>query len=67
MRQASQLPTEAPRPTWWPLNPSNQDFPGSPVVKNPPFNAGDMGLIPGGGTNIPHAMEQLSTVTKDPT
>ena len=22
------------------------DFPGSPVVKNPPANAGDMGLIP---------------------
>ena len=24
------------------------DFPGSPVVKNPPANAGDMGSIPGG-------------------
>ena len=23
------------------------DFPGGPVVKNPLFNAGDMGLIPG--------------------
>ena len=23
------------------------DFPGGPVVKNPSFNAGDMGLIPG--------------------
>ena len=25
------------------------DFPGGPVVKNPPANAGDMGLIPGLG------------------
>ena len=24
-----------------------QDFPGGPVVKNPPSNAGDSGLIPG--------------------
>ena len=23
------------------------DFPGGPVVKNPPCNAGDVGLIPG--------------------
>ena len=23
------------------------DFPGGPVVKNPPANAGEMGLIPG--------------------
>ena len=27
----------------------NQDFPGGPVVKNLPANAGDMGLIPGPG------------------
>ena len=25
------------------------DFPGGPVVKNPPANAGDTGLIPGPG------------------
>ena len=25
------------------------DFPGGPVVKNPPANAGDMGSIPGQG------------------
>ena len=25
------------------------DFPGVPVVKNPPANAGDLGLIPGPG------------------
>ena len=27
----------------------NQDFPGGPVVRNPPANAGDMGSIPGLG------------------
>ena len=26
-----------------------EDFPGGAVVKNPPANAGDMGLIPGPG------------------
>ena len=26
------------------------DFPGGPVAKNPPANAGDMGLIPGTGS-----------------
>ena len=31
-----------------------RDFPGSPVVKNPPCNAGDMGSIPSQGTEIPH-------------
>ena len=31
----------------------------SPVVKNPPCNAGDVGSIPGLGTRIPHAAEQL--------
>ena len=30
------------------------------MVKTLPCNAGDMGLIPGGGTQIPHAMGQLS-------
>ena len=33
---------------------------GGPVVKNPPSNAGDWGLIPGQGTKIPHAAGQLS-------
>ena len=37
-----------------------RDFPGGPVVKNPPSNAGDVGLIPGWGTKIPHAAGQLS-------
>ena len=36
------------------------DFPGGSVVKNLPSNAGDMGLIPGQGTKIRHAMRQLS-------
>ena len=36
------------------------DFPGGPVVKNLLSNAGDMGLIPGWGTKIPHTMEQLN-------
>ena len=31
----------------------NRDFPGGPVVKNLPFNAGDIGWIPGRGTKIP--------------
>ena len=41
----------------------HRDFPGGPVVKNPPSNAGDMGLIPGQGTKIPHAVGQLSPLT----
>ena len=32
-----------------------RDFPGGPVVKNPPSNAGDAGATPGQGTKIPHA------------
>ena len=35
-------------------------FPGGPVVKNLPSNAGDEGLIPGGGTKMPQATGQLS-------
>ena len=30
------------------------------MVKNPPANAGDTGLIPGLGTEIPYALRQLS-------
>ena len=37
-----------------------KDFPGSPVVKNLPCIAGYAGSIPGWGTKIPHAAEQLS-------
>ena len=36
------------------------NFPGGPVVKDPPYNAGDAGSIPGWGTGIPHASGQLS-------
>ena len=36
------------------------DFPGGPVVKNPPSNAGDRGSIPGWGAKIPHDPGQLS-------
>ena len=44
------------------------DFPGGPVVKTPPSNAGDAGSIPGRGTKIPHAAGQLSpcTTTTEP-
>ena len=41
-------------------NKENWDFPGGPVVKNLPSNAGDVGLIPGRGTKIPRAAGQLS-------
>ena len=34
------------------------DFPGSPVVKSPPCNAGNSGLIPGQGIKILHATGQ---------
>ena len=37
----------------------DRDFPGGPVVENSPCSAGDTGLIPGQGTKIPHAAEQL--------
>ena len=36
------------------------DFPGGPVVKNLPSNAGNAGSIPGWRTKIPHAAGQLS-------
>ena len=36
------------------------DFPGGPVVKTSPSNAGDVGSIPGQGTKSAHTMGQLS-------
>ena len=36
------------------------NFPGGPVVKNLPCNAGTMGSVTAWGTKIPHAMEQLN-------
>ena len=40
-----------------------RDFPGSPVVKNLPYNAVDAGSIPAQGTKIPRASGQLSLCT----
>ena len=34
---------------------AREDFPGDPVVKNLPSNAGDTSSVPGWGTKIPHA------------
>ena len=34
---------------------TNRDFPGGPVVKTSPSNAGGAGSIPGPGAGIPHA------------
>ena len=47
---------------------AERDFPGSPVVKNLPSNAGDVGSTPGQGTKIPHATGHLSlrTTTTEP-
>ena len=36
------------------------DFPGGPVVKNPPSNAGGRSSIPGQGTKILHTSGQLN-------
>ena len=40
------------------------DFPGGPVVKNPPSNAGNLGSIPGPETKISHG--QLSPCAATP-
>ena len=42
------------------------DFPGGPVVKNLPSDAGDMGLVPGRATKISHATGQLSLRALEP-
>ena len=39
------------------------EFPGGSVVKDLSCNTGDVGLTPGWGTKVPHAMEQLSLHT----
>ena len=44
-------------------NINSGDFPGGPVVNNPPCSAGDPGLIPDRGAKIPHAIRQLSPCT----
>ena len=40
--------------------PLNGNFPGGPMVKNPPSSAEDSGSIPDWGTKIPYAMGQFS-------
>ena len=46
-----------------------RDFQGGPVVKNPPYNAGDTGLIIAQGIKILHVAGQLSqhATTTEPT
>ena len=41
-----------------------RDFSSDPVVENLPSNAGDKGSVPGGGTQIPLAMEQRNPLHK---
>ena len=38
-------------------NHSERDFPGDPVVKTSPSNAGAAGSIPGQGAKIPHVLQ----------
>ena len=51
-----------------PLRTQARDSPGGPVVKNPPSNAEDAGLIPGQGTKIPLALGKpsLHAITTEP-
>ena len=37
-------------------------FPGDPVVKNPPANAGDTGSIPGSGRSLEEEMATHSSI-----
>ena len=39
-------------------------IPGGPVVKTLPSNAGGVGMIPGQGTEIPHALQPKKTKHK---
>ena len=52
----------------WYSKSKEQELPCGPGVKNLPCNAADVGLIPGGGTKILHAVWQLSqpVATKTP-
>ena len=49
-------------------NSKSRDLPSGSVVRNLLCNSGYMGSIPGQGTKIPHASEQLSpyTATREP-
>ena len=42
------------------------DFPGGPVVKNPPYNTEDPGSSHGRGTKIPQVAGQLSLSALEP-
>ena len=46
--------------SWMGRQDQARDFPGGPVVKNPPSKARDAGSIPGRGTKIPQTAGQLS-------
>ena len=52
---ATQTKLSVKKPIWG-------DFPGGPVVKNLPCNAGDTGLISDWGTKIPHAMQPRNSI-----
>ena len=41
----------------WISDKESKDFPGGPVVKNPPVNAGDTGLIPDPGSTCCRATQ----------
>ena len=43
-----------------PLKGASREFPGGPVIEILPSNAGSSGSVPGRGTEIPCAAEQLS-------
>ena len=43
-------------------NGKNRDFPGGSVVKNPPANTGDMGLIPGWERSLEKEMATFSSI-----
>ena len=61
--QVDSLPSEPPRQSsvllYLKTLSASQDFPGGPVVENPPSNAGDMGSIPGWGTQILQAAKNI--------
>ena len=41
-----------------------RDFPGNPVVRTSPFNAEDVGSIPGWGAKIPHTSQPKTRLKK---
>ena len=47
-------------------NPSKQNLPGGPAVKNLPCNAGFVGLIPSWGTKTSQAVQQVSPSAAPP-